>query len=381
MSRIHLPAELVLLILEQAYYDRRGFPDWHTLSACARVCTSWRPLAQRLLFHQVVVPGIHQTSSTRESFRSTVLSTSDGGRELASYIRRVDVTIRGPEDEDNLVQLINHCHHLYELVLRASGVHALRDVTMHALGSPLVIDRPTPIRALFLSCGIQSPILYQLLAVWPTIQFLRIGTELAALPPKTLETKAKLYELVLYRLPSVRAMEWMLSASDGSLRILECQVVPDARYDTILDAHTRHLQSLRVFHQTLRSRTFIHKCVNLQELMLAQLSRFLPLGELPETLEHVAFRQLPGVSDAISTSIISAVDKLPRLRLMSCDASARQSEHYPALEEKCRKKRVLLDHNMVPIQQVSSLRVCGRRPPKLNNSLLPCKVRGSHSFV
>lgn len=346
MVQIRLPVELVMLVLEQAYYDKKGFPDRPTLNTCALVCKDWSPLAQRLLLHHVEVPA----SARRDAFRAALFSLNDDrAHTLAASVRRASFRITSPSDEDDLVRLVGHCRHLYELVLRVSGVHAFRNATIQALGQSAITERTTPLRALVLhQCGVQSPILYQLLAVWPTIQFLRLGFELAAPAPQTIRTAAKLYELVLYRTPSLRAMSWILSASKRTLRILECHAMPSADYNEILDDYTEHLLSLRI-RQSPRTAQFIRKCVSLRELVFIQLSTFLPLGELPQSIEHLAIRYIPGVSTEIPTSIISAVDKLPRLRLISCDVYSTEDPNYPALKEKCREKAVVLDHNVVPL--------------------------------
>ena len=319
-------------------------------------------------------------SAQHDAPRAALLSSLDANRThtLAAYVRRASFVIRGPSDEDDLVHLVRRCQHLYELILNVGGVHAFQDSTIQALSEPGITERSTPPRALFLrQCSVQSPILYQLLAAWPTIQFLRLGFELAAPAPQAIRTTARLYELALYRTPSLKAMSWILSASRETLRVLECHAMPSGDYNEILDAHTEHLLSLRIL-QSPRSAQFIRKCVNLRELAFTQLSTFFPLGELPQSIEHLAIRYIPGVSTAIPTSIISAVDKLPRLRLVSCDPYSTENTNYPALDEKCRAKGVVLDHNAVPIQHVSSF--CAVRRLSETEWRPRLVVRRSHSL-
>lgn len=350
-----IPPELLLLILEHVYYNALGFPDRPTLCACALVCTSWTPIAQKMLFHSIRVPvrDVNSSDSSRlDNFRSMLLSEED--RTLASHVRRAEITVKARADEDILVELVNTCQHLYELTLRVDGVHEFRRSTLERLGNAYVTERPTPLRALaLLSCGIQSPILYQLMSIWPTIQFLRLGTELAAYAPPA-PTRAQLYELALHRMPSVAGLEWLLAASAGSLRALELHTAPDAQYDGVLGAHTAHLRSLRLFRHTQRSGALLRRCMRLREVMLTQVSNFLPLGELPAGVEHLTFRHFPGDAGGVPPSVLAAIDKLPRLRLVSCDASAWQSGHFRVLEEKCRQRNVRLDHDVVPFRTVSA---------------------------
>jgi hypothetical protein len=355
MTRV--PAELVTPILEEVYYDYYGFPNKRTLRACALVCSVWSGPAQRLLFHNLRVPGSPERLKT---FRATLYATSERAQILASFVRRAEIDITTDAETRDLVELLYHCPHLYELRLRVGGIHEFNDATMTALSDAQITERATPIRALaLLSCGIQSPIIYQLMEAWPTVRFLRLGTELAAPPPPAMSTGARLYELVLQRTPCVEGLEWLLSASQKSLHILECNMPPAARHNQILARYTEHLQSLRLIHHTPFSAALIRQCTNLREVMFAHLSDFLSLGELPQTLEHITFRYVPGVVAVVPPSIVTAVDKLPRLRLVSCHTSARQAVDYPALQEKCKERHVELGHDVVPIRTVSFLRHVG----------------------
>ncbi|GJF00267.1 hypothetical protein PsYK624_165510 [Phanerochaete sordida] len=220
---------------------------------------------------------------------------------------------------------------------------------MEALSSSAVTQRPSPIRAVVIPvCGIQSPIMYQLLHIWPTVRFLRIGTELAAPPPQDMPMRARLYELALVRLPCLQGLAWLLAASRGSLRILECPFAPPGAHGELLAAHTPELHSLRLFRHTLGTRALLQRCGALREVMFTQLSDFLPLGELPKGIEHVSFRHFAQV--ALSPAVVRAVEELPRLHLVSCDATARSAIGFAALAEACSRKGALLGHDVVPVR-------------------------------
>lgn len=348
-----VPPELVMQILEHAYYDANGQPDRRTLCACALLCTSWSSVAQALLLRHVRVPGSKARSDLQTVPRPIFLTGSERAQMLASHVRRAEITVEDTDDEVTLVELIYHCCHLYELTLRINGVHAFSLSTVEALGKPVVTERLTPIRSLaLLSCGIQSPILYQLLMIWPAIRFLRLGTELAAAPPRYSTFEGSLYELSLLRTPCVEGMGWLLSNSRETLRILECHVAPEGAHRDILAKHTPHLLSLRFFRHTRGVPTLLRQCNSLREVMFTQVSDFLPLGEMPATLEHFTFRHFVGTQAVVPPSIVQAIEKLPRLRLVSCDISARLAANYGALEEKCTQKGVIIDHDVVPIRTV-----------------------------
>lgn len=353
-----MPLDLVASIIEEAYYndDLGKTPDRCTLRACALVCTSWAGLAQKLLFRAVSIPSDLDRCA---AFRSAAYAPSERSRILVSYIRSAHIDVgSGTPDKYNsvsdLVDLVTHCPRLYELSLRFHGVHELDNATLDALQAAQLRAHRSPIRALsLLSCGIQSPILYQLLVIWPTIQYLRVGTEIVA-PPPSKPIGAKLYELTLHRTPSAEALSWLLSASKDTLRILGCHTAPPTSYDPILAEHTERLHSLRIFRHTPRTVAIIRQCTSLKELVLTQLSNFLPLGELPPTLEHISFRYFPGTVNLPLSTIISAIENLPRLSLVSCDACARENPDFPLFEAKLAEKQASLCTDVLPIRAVSA---------------------------
>ncbi|KAI0345849.1 hypothetical protein BDW22DRAFT_1389779 [Trametopsis cervina] len=347
-----VPEDVVQRVLEELFYDDQHQPDYAALSACSQVCTLWRPLAQKLLFHQVKIPG-RSRGRHLASFCTAVYSCSPQSETLASYVRRVVIVLGNPainphsNDVSDLIELLSHCHGIYEMSLHVSGVE-LDANTMEALRDAHRRSFPTPVRALNLSCGILSPILYHLLSVWPTVQFLRLGVELVAPIPKG-PSPVQLYELALHRLPQPHIMQWLLSSSEGSLRILEFPTATTEQYDHVLEKHYEHLHSLRFFRQTLRSSTLVRRFTNLRELLISQLSSFLPLGDLPQSIEHLGFRHFSGVAandiGALDT-LVSAIDKLPRLRLISCDASAKGNHAFATLENSCKQRGVVISFDV-----------------------------------
>ena len=352
-----LPVELVEAALEELFYDNQRQPDYATLSACSRVCSTWRGPAQKLLFHQFTLPG-RNSENKRKSFQTAVYGSSEQSRLLASHVRRIHVVLGNDASEiSDLVDVVSQCHQIYEVTMDVQTVHAFDANDLEALREAHERSYPTCIRALgLLSCGVMSPILYQLLSVWPTVQYLRIGTELAALPPKV-PPSVHLYELVLWRVPRPTIMAWILSSSGrGSLRVLEVNSAPTEQYDHVLEEHYQHLQSLRFFrHTTLRLGTLARRFTNLREFIVTQPSGFLSLGDLPESIEHLGFRYFPGNTTTISLDpIIAAVDKLPKLRLVTCDANAMKNEQFTALHKLCNERKVTISFDVLPIRTVSN---------------------------
>ncbi|KAI0917284.1 hypothetical protein AcW1_007487 [Taiwanofungus camphoratus] len=346
-----LPPELIWIILECAYYDA-GIPDQKTLKACSLVSTLWREPAQSLLFRSVTLRGPHNGKAIKGFFLGTDPS-SERGRMLGSCVRTVDMFVGIFQDMlptiSDFIAVLSRCSRLYELVLRISGVHEFDDETLYRLRQ--LADGPTPssIRALSLMrCGVQSPILYQLLGVWPTIQFLQLGVEINATPPSQ-PANLRLYELILHRTPSHEIVRWLLSASETSLQIVDSRDVPGTEFDDLFDVHGPRLRSLRLMRYGSRAAAVIRRCPNLEELVLFQLSTFLRLVGLPQTLEHLSFRNFGLSANRSLQSVLAAIDALPRLRIVTCDPDTAQHVDFPALQFKCRQRGIELATDALPI--------------------------------
>ncbi|KAJ3480738.1 hypothetical protein NLI96_g8136 [Meripilus lineatus] len=259
-----LPLELVYRILHNTYFVEEGVKDSSTLSACSLVSPSWTGEAQRLLHHSIRV-------ASCPSFRP-----HDIPLRIGSLVRSLEVSVGYSEiPVGDFVTLLAHCPHVYELHLRITE-HELDDVTLDLLS-----NTPTPLRIVALNlqyCGVQSPILFQLLFLWPTIEFLRLGTEIAASPPFKTPT-FRLYELTLLRNPPVATLLWLLSNSVGHLRILDFRDPPGHKFELLFDQHGPHLHSLRFFRHAGGAESMIQRCPKqrtriVADFELPQIGRF-----------------------------------------------------------------------------------------------------------
>ncbi|OBZ71495.1 hypothetical protein A0H81_08420 [Grifola frondosa] len=354
-----LPPEIISKIFEHAYYDA-GTPDQKTLTVCSLVSVTWTEPAQRLLFRYVDLSFDHgRRNVSVESFILATDPASEHGHRLGSYVRTLVVDIRPdeaafkPHTATDFVQVVSHCPRLYEVVLRMLGVHDFDEKTMNELRCLTHRSRPISIRALsLLTCGVQSPILYQLLEVWPTVEFLRLGTEIAASPPSR-PANFKLYELTLFRTPAQEILEWLLSASETSLEIVHFRDLPGPESNGMLAIHGPRLRSLRLMHYSLRAAAIIRYCPNLEELILFQLSTYLELAHLPASLEHLSFPNLTWPSFASLDSVVRAIDTLPRLRIVTCDPTAAiHPGYFSALQNKCQDRNIELLANTLPFRTV-----------------------------
>lgn len=367
----NLPYELILIILEYAYFPstssrqpiREWIPDRATLSSCTLVCSSWRDLSQKLLFHEV------QWLST--AFLQTHQAGDERALILGSYIRRLGLRINGVGTcglsekcfgAKDFLAILPICPNVYELTLRIDALHAFDEESMDELRSLSTRAPFASIAALnLMSFGIQSPIPYQLLSVMPRVRYLRLGTELAA-PCPSEPCKVKLYELALLRTPlNPKNVSWLLSASEGHLRVLEFRDTPGRSYDAVLSIHGSHLESFRIIRQELRSASTFKFCLNLKELIIYQFSDFIPVQNIPTTVEHLSFRYSAWAKNNTLMPIIDTVKLLPNLRLVSCNKETEKHDHFKNLQAACENKNVKLCVEAPPIFIVSSNIVNARR--------------------
>lgn len=339
---LSLPLELWITILEHNYYNSDGSIDTPTLLSCALVHPQLTDPAQSFLFHSIPLNKL--VKEKRDYlFESTVNPSHSNlhGSKLGSYVRRLTVSIgQYPSSADGSIAishfgaLLNWLPKLYEISLSIHGVHQFDELWM----DQLEIAAPN-IRSLnLLRFGVQSPILYQLIEVWPNIQFLTIGAEIVAPPPKD-PPKVELYELMLLRsLIPFESLEWLLSNSESTLKVFELRDLPGQQMKSILAKHGPHLRSLRLLHYNKDSADLLRLCTQIEEFVIYRIPDVVHIQMLPSTIEHFSFRSTATGNKSYKAQIISLMDKLPKLRVVTCDVRAVEHPNYPALKSACDAK-------------------------------------------
>ncbi|KAG1894156.1 uncharacterized protein F5891DRAFT_1063565 [Suillus fuscotomentosus] len=339
-----VPPELVLCILEHGYYTSLRTPNYTLLKAAALVCKTWSGPAQTLLF---------RCATKLEQHNISIFP-------LGECVRILEISIGGTSNgglgcsADDFVILLQACPQLYELALSITGLHEFEEEILQKLG-----DVGRKLKALTLvQCGLQSPILFQLLKIWNNIQFLKIEKEIAAWPWRTATTpvlrrntdaeelahrpgaEVCLYELALSRFPTPDVLTWLLESSADSLRILELRDIPGPTHRPILSLHAPRLRSLRLGYYNIYSAALLRMCTALEELVIYHVPTHFPLApDLPPTIEHLSFRNPNHVYRNTLQPIIEAVDALPSLKVLTCDKNAEQLVgDYEILKAKCRMK-------------------------------------------
>jgi len=274
-----LPIELCITIMEHSCYTWDFKEDYKTLSACSLVSPSWTDPAQKLLFRSVSILEPERKTKFFDAIRPT-----DRGKILGSYVRKLDITLDDSRDvvqatsnyQHQFALLLSWCPRLYELLL-LSFIHELDDTTIRELQH---IANTVKLRALNLMLsGVQSPILYQLISVWPGIQYLTINSEIAASPPPQLPT-IQLQELRLTRNPSLECLEWLFSIPQTSLKILDIRDVPGRQMVDVVAKYAPHLRSLRILCYNKDFANILRLCTQLEELVIIHMSCVIPLKDL-----------------------------------------------------------------------------------------------------
>lgn len=347
-----IPPELVIPIVEEMYHLPDGTADIHTLSACSLVCQSWRVHSQRLLLSRATMricgpPDDGQRSLTLHQCLST--------GSLGSYIRALDLSIttrRGslgsfvPQatsalSPDEFVSAVEFCPHLYHLSLNINAMHSFDADAVERLSSLSLT-----IRALDVSFGsVTSPVVYQLLAIWPSIQSLRLRTEMIA-PLPSVRPDFSLYELSLHRSVRRGVLEWLIPPPDAPypshrtpLRILDFWDTPNEDSRDIIFAHATNVRSLRLTYPPPAG--FMDSFNGIQEFVLRTTPDLLPLRPLPSSIEHLHFHNFSSPSFAHSlVHTTSCIRSLPNVTLVTVNKPIAEREDFGNLVRVCEDRGI-----------------------------------------
>lgn len=318
-----VPTELIIYILGLLYYTEEGLPDRTRLWHCSLVCKIWQQASQELLFRAGSLDRNKQTLESLQDIFSNPI--------IGSYVRCIKLSVgleqkshkNGAYSSSEFLQIITMFPRLYEIY-----IHAATPATDHDLVTTLdnhALAPLPPIKSLkFTSVKRSSLLLYRLLALWPSIEFLSFDQEnflQVASPPQ--ETPSfRLKQLEYQSPPPLEVLEWLVP--NESLQILHLkQSSPGLgqeskrRSEAFVALQGPSLRSLRVSSMDVLSPITFTLCSNLEELDVTHMTMELQdqvIQSLPKTIYHLRVRDTTFVGGALR-SLIRVLPNLRRLTL------------------------------------------------------------------
>ncbi|EMD42336.1 hypothetical protein CERSUDRAFT_110849 [Gelatoporia subvermispora B] len=304
-----MPLEIVMNVLETAYYNDALEPDVELLTSCALVCKDWSYVSQKLLFRHVTL----RSQPAYISFQEAIDRSTPRGRMLGDAVVRMRVVLDQNQPyrlaQRSFARAVTLCPNLYELNVALYGAGAPgQDV----VGSPdaarmqryapafddrtLALLRSGPrISALQLSNWSDNcTSLSQLLDIWPCLKSLVIS----GIAPQLVHESLGPFPCALEELrmnfqtsPSVDFLQWLLHNSASTLRVLEFERDPSPELlDFLTFEYGSKLQSLALptcmSHESVRA---LRACGSLREFKMESGWATQALYKaLPSSLEHLA---------------------------------------------------------------------------------------------
>jgi F-box-like len=311
---LHMPLEIIIQIIEAAYYKDNLEVNYGLLWNCTLVCKEWSAAAQELLFRHVAL----RTQPALSAFLLAVDPSSYHGRSLRGAVIRMRLVL-DPNHPSGISRrsfcdAVVACPNLYELNL---GIYPREDmgvpnVHLHSIpgfdNETLNILRSGPrITALHVGNWTEnSCYIPQLLDIWPSLRSLTISGSTPYIPTSS-KPQCALEELRfnVQKAPSIEFTKWLLHHSSDSLRILDIERGPSAQMlDYLVSAHGHTLQSLALPACCSDGQAYaVQRCEQLLELKIEkELVSPKVYKNLPQRLQHIA------VSVGRDTTLHSVVD-------------------------------------------------------------------------
>ena len=374
-----LPPELVDMILGWARLEPEKVSN-RTLVACSYVCKAWKARAQALLFRDVPI------SLTRHQL-SLLGGTISQCPELGLHIRSFEVEINHPPDWSHsdirkgpsrqfrrvfgyFLAILTYSPNLARLTIDVEGEFDSADI------SKLTAINLRHIHTLNWKGRPTSSVLYSLLAIWPSIRYLRIN-KMRLDPPPEHRRPASLHSLCVGRQLPESFITWLVPAGDEQpLRELhfEDTLPSQALKGVLLHAPTLHVLSVVDFPP----QSLLDALTALNELAFDKLPS-VPV-RLPRSVQRVRYHfweQPPALyiphrymfimpmsdwEDEIDSEgldktghLITALMDLPKLMLVGATRPTPE-EVLDRLEKFCREKMVEFD--VYDINALYSVRTC-----------------------
>ncbi|KAH9002478.1 hypothetical protein EDB86DRAFT_315083 [Lactarius hatsudake] len=360
-----LPLEIVDRILrEVCEWPLRG-AERQMLTACALVCKSWLSLARRLLYHSLTVESSRAYASRKPGTLGpeALLHRSH----LLGFIRSLSIRVIDestatlplfsdvPQGSQECVRipdflsLLTHTPRLRDLHLSVDWAHKnTHSFEPHVLGWLSSLELPIEVLDLKYGRPFDSPLVYDLVGIWPTIRALRVLTGYSGLPPEL--SSLSLRELRLPITSLATLIGWLLPHpppnEPSNLQFLELyEISEEAR--AVLSVHGPSVSTLTLTRQPAFG--IAHLFTKLEELVIAGPFWSSPLPAFPRTLKHIRLQVHAFMSDDVSAAIAQVLPILLDLRVITIEETLTHDKHYSDLQEACETHRVEILVNSVDL--------------------------------
>lgn len=367
-----LPLEIIHKIIRETCELPLRREDWQVLRACAIVCKSWLPFTRSLLYHSLTIENTRiDVSRTPGTLGPAVLLQRS---HLLTFTRSLTVRVideltasrsifaqdgpnRHPEcvSIPDFLSLLAHTPRLRSLHLSVFWSRENK-CSFESLILDWLSSLGLSIEVLDLRYGkpMDSPLVYDLVRLWPAIRALRVRTDYdMSLPDRS---NIRLHELRLPITSLASVIEWFLPPPShqnrSNLRILELYEIPDGGR-SLLSAHGPNITSLTLTRQPASGLTDLF--TGLEEFVIAGPFWSSPLPTLPKTLMHIRLQVHAFMSDSVLPAITTEVLSLSNLRLVSVEEALTTDKHYPSLQEVCRTHGVAILVNPIDSSQTGKV--------------------------
>ncbi|KAJ3489771.1 hypothetical protein NLI96_g1906 [Meripilus lineatus] len=380
VAHTHIPIEVVLSILEEAYYTQQAEPDYALLMSCALVSRDWSLLAQKLLFRNVII----RSQSDFTAFQHATNRTMPRGRVLGDAVQRLRLVL-DPNHPSSLSQssfarAVTLCPNLSELSISLFGkgapgqdVVGSPDIERMRRAAPafdestlsMLKSGPSVTSLEFTNWSDNATALAQLLSVWPSLKSLTlIGNPPSppSLTPEPLSCSLEALRMNFQTSPSIDFLKWLLRNSSTSLRTLEFDREPSPEVlDHVLGEHGSSLHTLSLPTCSSRKGNIAFtRCSNLHELRIERIRDALgAFKAMPITLEHVAVGVSP---DSSLQPLLQLIKKSGDLRAVTmhlwngCD----NHPHLASVKIACTVRGIDLRIS----KDIKEFRICSRGLPR-----------------
>ncbi|KAI9467362.1 hypothetical protein BJY52DRAFT_65233 [Lactarius psammicola] len=347
-----LPLEIIEKVLREACEWPLNGAERQVLTAGALVCKSWLPLAQRLLYHSLIVE-----NSLTDAFRNpgTFLPEALFHRShLLRFTRSLAIRVPNefavtlplfsegdaPKGSRECVQipdfffLLAHTPRLRYLEIGVgwaeSNIFPFEPHVLDWLSSLML-----PIEALDLkSATFNSTFVNDLVNIWPTIRALSVVAGYLTLPLEG--PSISLHQLRLFYPYSATVINWFLPPplpnEQSNLRFLELYEILDEALP-VLSVHGPSVSTLTLTRQPAFE--IAHLFTKLEELVITGGFWSSPFHSLPKTLQHIRLHFTGVMSDPAVAAIAQVFSTLPDLRVLSIAEALTSNKDYPDLQEAC----------------------------------------------